>query len=266
MSRQRDGLPRLNIPTPLHLQQPQAYDRGGLYSPALPTSLAHGFHPAMPIPGALQTPMLQTPMQQHFVVQTPQAPFRPTHRSGAASVAHLAAAGIHQPNTFPITPLGGHFPRPSMGGMMGGQGPPSGHPFPGRNRRQLSIGGPPKAVLGGPARKTSPLPPTTEAAATPPVPAIKPKKVIVNLPKETVKGEDGHEDTRASWARNPLPVAGASSWVDSGIELASRIPYPPDSWRYQVPDTIDVFLPGKVRLLAVSAYFLTRVCSVLGKQ
>ena len=43
--------------------------------------------------------------------------------------------------------LPGHFPRPPLALAQ--------PPFLGRTRRQLSIGGPPKTVLGGPARKLS---------------------------------------------------------------------------------------------------------------
>ncbi|KAF9457468.1 hypothetical protein BDZ94DRAFT_1227839 [Collybia nuda] len=239
MARHREPLPRLNINPTLNMQQPMGMNYGGgqpMFSPALPTSLQQGFHPPYPMNGAMQTPM-----QSNFFPQPPSAPGRPTHHQGHASVAHLAAAGIHPPNGFPMTPLGGHFPRPSM---MGISGHPSGNPFPNRNRRQLSIGGPPKAVLGGPARKHSPLPP---AAANTPPPAApqKVKRTNVKLPKETVLEDNGRLSSRPSWARTPLAP---SEWVDREIlpvDTTSAESFPPDDWRKHIPNTLDVFLPGK---------------------
>ncbi|KAK0506525.1 hypothetical protein EDD18DRAFT_1123768 [Armillaria luteobubalina] len=206
-----------------------------MYSPALPTSIQQSFHPPLP---------MQTPMQ-NFFPQVPFGPGRPTHRAGQASVAQLAAAGIHPPSGYPMTPMGGHFSRPSM--SM--NGPPGGHPFPGRNRRQLSIGGPPKAVLGGPNRKVSPIPPAAVAASgssTPPSSQTKPKKIVVNLPKEDITGDNGQVVGRVSWARNPLsdpvilPLPDVVAVDTYSIEI-----YPSNDWRYDIPPTIDVFLPGK---------------------
>ncbi|RDB29315.1 hypothetical protein Hypma_015013 [Hypsizygus marmoreus] len=234
MARHREPLPRLNLNPALNMPQPGINFGPGqpMFSPALPTS---GFHPHFPMNNSMQTPM-----QPFFNPQPPPAPGRPTHHQGRASIAHLAAAGIHPPNGFPITPMGGHFPRASMIGLPG---QPAGPPFPNRNRRQLSIGGPPKAVLGGPARKLSPLPP---AALNTPSPAPqKVKKMNVNLPKETVLGEDGQPATRPSWARTTLD---GFVFVDQEIppvELTSGESYPPDEWRNHVPNTLDVFLPGK---------------------
>ncbi|KAK0465644.1 hypothetical protein IW261DRAFT_1686469 [Armillaria novae-zelandiae] len=225
MARHRDALPRLNIPASLNMQQPMQT----MYSPALPTSIQQSFHPPLP---------MQTPMQ-NFFPQIPFVPGRPTHHAGQASIAQLAAAGIHPPSGYPMTPMGGHFSRPSM--SM--NGPPGGHPFPGRNRRQLSIGGPPKAVLGGPNRKVSPIPPAAVAASgssTPPASQTKPKKIVVNLPKEDITGDDGQVVGRASWARNPLsdpvilPLPDVAAVDTYSIEI-----YPSNDWRYDIPPTID---------------------------
>ena len=240
MARPREQLPRLNIPQNLGMQQPVGGQ--GVFSPALPTSLQQGFHPPYPMHSSLQTPM-----QAFFIPQAPSAPGRPTHQSNA-SVAQLTAAGIHPLNAF--TPVTGHFPRPSV---MLGPPPPfvgqqlSGHPFPNRNRRQPSIGGPPKAVLGGPSRKLSPLPTVAVVPrASSPIPQ-KVKKVIVNFPKETVPGEDGQPPTRPSWAR--FPLINNFIYHDQDIppvDLQTKELFPPDSWRFEMPDTVDVFLPGKV--------------------
>ncbi|KAG7450750.1 uncharacterized protein BT62DRAFT_1045593 [Guyanagaster necrorhizus] len=234
MARHRDALPRLNIPASLNMQQPMQT----MYSPALPTSIQQSFHPPLP---------MQTPMQ-NFFPQVPSAPGRPAHHAGQASVAQLAAAGIHPPSGYPMTPMGGHFSRPSM--MM--NGPPGGHPFPGRNRRQLSIGGPPKAVLGGPNRKLSPIPPaavTATGSSTSPAPQVKPKKIVVNLPKEDITGDNGQTVCRASWARNPLDDPVILPLPDvAPVETYSIKIYPSDDWRFDIPPTIDVFLPGKMAI------------------
>ncbi|KAF9451764.1 hypothetical protein P691DRAFT_756971 [Macrolepiota fuliginosa MF-IS2] len=228
---QRDHLPRLNIPPSLNAQQP--IGGPGMFSPALPTALQHGFHPPFPIPNAMQTPM-----QPFFNPPPPPAPNRPTHHQGSASVAHLAAAGIHPPNGFPMTPIGGHFSRPSL--MLA---PGQLAPFPHRNRRQPSIGGPPKAVLGGPARKLSPIPP---GASISPQPPAKGRKVTVNLPKETVPSEGEEPPTRPSWARTPIPTRpDEEEQKTESPELITRESYPPDAWRHMTPEVVDVFLPGK---------------------
>ncbi|KAL0578529.1 hypothetical protein V5O48_003472 [Marasmius crinis-equi] len=230
MARQRDVLPRLNIPATLNMQQPRGQP---LFSPALPTSLQHSFHPPMPNMSNMQTPM------QSFFNPPPGAPARPTHAS-QATISQLAAAGIHPPNGFPITPLAGHFSRPSM--ALPGHGQHQGPP-PHRNRRQLSIGGPPKAVLGGPARKTSPLPPPSVS----PAPPVKTKKMTVNLPKETIPAqEDGQPPTRPPWARSLLdaPPLPPEEPVPP-VELITAEAYPPDQWRQSIPSSVDVFLPGK---------------------
>lgn len=127
--------------------------------------------------------------------------------------------------------------------MMGSvPGPSSTHLFPNRNRRQLSIGGPPKAVLGGPARKLSPLPPVASAVAPQKV-----KKVNVKLPKETIPvDQEGQPLTREPWARNLLDGFEYREQEAVPVKLTSAEVYPPDEWRFHIPDTLDVFLPGKV--------------------
>ena len=223
MANRREPL-RLNInmqQQPIPVQQ--------LYPPVL---LQQGFHPSYPMPSALHTPM-----QAFFNSQVPPAPARPTHHAHQASI-QLAAVGIHPPNL--VTPISTHFPRPSM--ILGSTGQPPSHPFPNRNRRQLSIGGPPKAVLGGPARKLSPLP-STSATNDP----EKSQKANVNLPKETVPGEDGEPATRSSWARSPLD--NPFQYQDHPAippELTTVEVFPPDTYRLDFPNSIDVYLPGRV--------------------
>ena len=240
MANRRESLPRLNISMQ---QQPMPVQQ--LYPPAL----QQGFHPSYPMSSALHTPM-----QAFFNPQVPPAPARPTHHAHQASV-QLAAAGIHPPNL--TTPLSSHFPRPSM--ILGSTGHPPSHPYPNRNRRQLSIGGPPKAVLGGPARKLSPLPSTlapNDPTSTTSFSPKKPKKVNVNLPKETVLGADGEPATRSSWARSLLD--NSFQYQDHPAippEVTTVEIFPPDTYRLEVPNSIDVYLPGKVcTLISLQLY------------
>lgn len=267
MSKRRDPLPRLNVNPSLSFQQPMGGPGQALYSPALPTSLQQSFHPSFPMNNPLQTPM-----QGFFSQQIPGAPARPGHHHQAS--IQLAAAGIHPPSF--VTPVSGHFPRPSMALGPGGIPlAPSHHPFPNRNRRQLSIGGPPKAVLGGPARKLSPLPgtssPAIPAAATPAPAPVKTKKVVVNLPKETVLGEGDEAATRQPWARTPMNEFVLDTVTVVPVEISTAEEYPSEAERHGLPNSIDVYLPGKVSKLylsllpvGINSHYVSTLCSLLG--
>jgi hypothetical protein len=118
-------------------------------------------------------------------------------------------------------------------------------PFVPRSKRapSISIGGPPKAVLGGPQRKVSPMP---VVAAPAPAPVVKQKKIVVNIPKETVQ-EGDEKGTRPSWARTPLLLSEVPKYGEiPPPEVLSGESFPPDAWRNSIPPTVDVFLPGKV--------------------
>ncbi|KAG0703038.1 hypothetical protein DFH29DRAFT_998824 [Suillus ampliporus] len=248
----RQPPPRLSIPPMLAMQQP--FDgRQPMFSPALPTALQHSFHPP---PYLMNGPPLQTPMQSFFPHQPPPAPARPTYaqHKGHASMAHFP--GYPPPSAIPMTPLGSAFP-PQMV-------PPFGQPFIPRNRRapSVSIGGPPKAPLGGPGRKHSPLPPPQAA----PTPAPKGKKVVVNLPVETIPGDVGEPPTRPPWARTPAAAANSEELEVIAPEIDSAELYPPDSWRRDIPDTVDVFLPGKVAWDAIKQRVIEEKLERLGVE
>jgi len=151
-----------------------------------------------------------------------------------------------------------------MAGFPGAMPAPH-NPFPNRNRRQLSIGGPPKAILGGPQRKLSPNPipsvpsagvsgsttPSGAPANPQPAAAVKVKKVMVNLPKETIPSEEeGVAATKAVFARIPLKpeeiVEDTDVWYP---ELTTCEEFPSEQFRHHIPSTVDVFLPGKVRVI-----------------
>jgi hypothetical protein len=233
MSRHRQQLAMLSIPS--------GPSQGPVYSPVVQTAVHQGFPPPFPQPS-----LLHTPIQPSFFPAPPSAPprpLRPGHRS-QASVA-LAAAGIHPPPGVPATPLAqSQFPPAAFG-------PPQFVPFQPRSRRQPSIstGGPPKAQLGGVGKNYRPPSPTTAVVANATAAQNqKVKKTIVNLPKESVPGVDGEPPTRTSFARTPIPLHIVPPQPSpSSPNVASALIYPPDSSRVTLPDTIDVFLPGKVR-------------------
>ncbi|KAI0770961.1 hypothetical protein BD413DRAFT_554018 [Trametes elegans] len=246
VSQHRQQPSRLFIPPSLNAQQPMSFgDNAPLFSPALPTSIQQGMHPPFGFGG--QGNPLQTPMQPGFFPPQPNAPGRPPMHRSHPSVMQLAAAGILPPPGMPMTPLTplgqNGFPPQVVPGLA-----PYAHPFVPRSKRSssMSVGGPPKAVLGGPQRKVSPLPPS--AAATPAAPpAPKPKKVIVSFPRETISGEGDEQPKRALFARTPLPPSEVPVQPDIKPPETTTVElYPSDSWRYHLPPTVDVFLPGKV--------------------
>ncbi|OJA16781.1 hypothetical protein AZE42_03298 [Rhizopogon vesiculosus] len=251
-SQGRQALPRLAIPPMLTMQQP--FDgRQPMFSPGLPTTLQQSFHPA---PYFMNGPPLQTPMQSFFPHQPPPAPGRPTYvqHKGHASIAHFP--GYPPPSAIPMTPLGSAFPPQIV--------PPFGQPFIPRSRRapSVSIGGPPKAPLGGPGRKHSPLPPPQVTST----PAPKGKKVVVNIPVETISDDVGESPTRPPWARTPVPLANSEEPTVVPPEIYSAEPYPPDSWRQNVPDTVDVFLPGKIAWDAIKQKVIEEKLEQLGVE
>ena len=234
-------LSRLQIPPPLGQQQPFIYgDNAPMFSPSLPTAINVGAHSGFHVPNGPMHP-LQTPMQANFFPRPiPNAPARPSMHRPHPSIVQLAAAGILPPAGMPMTPLGQvGFPQPMM--------PP---PFIPKSKRTRSIstGGPPKAVLGGPQRKAAPVP-AAAAPSTPAAPVTKPKRIVVNLPKETIQeGED--KGKSEPWARTPVPTSEIPPQpIHRPAELTTVEAYPPDAWRHAIPATIDVFLPGKVTRL-----------------
>jgi len=234
------------IPPNLGSQQP---GQTAMFSPSLPTSIQQGFHPPFvgPIPGNLMTPT-----QVNFMPMPMPTAGRPINHRARASIAQLAAAGIPPPMGVPLTPLlPGPFPQGVPPMLM------STPQFQPRSRRapSVSTGGPPKAVLGGPGAKNRV---TTETVPTPVItaPPQKTKKVVINIPQETipVEGDEGTRDDkdiprREIWARIPLLPSEIPEISDPAPpEIISAEMFPPEEWSTQFPPTVDVFLPGKVRV------------------
>lgn len=238
------------IPPNLSSQQP---GQAAMFSPSLPTAIQQGFNPPYvgPIPGNVMTPL-----QANFMPMPMPTAGRPINHRARASIAQLAAAGILPPMGVPLTPLlPGQFPQ----GV-----PPMLMPTPQfqpRSRRapSVSTGGPPKAVLGGPGARSRV---TTDVAPTPTstAPPQKSKKATVNIPQETIPVEgdgdipiDGELPRREVWARVPLRPSEVPEIIDPiPPETISMELFPPEGRRTDIPPTLEVFLPGKVRVILPS--------------
>jgi len=236
------------IPPNLSLQQP---GQTVIFSPSLPTSIQQGFHPPFigHIPGNGMTPV-----QAEFIPIPMPTAGRPINHRARASIAQLAAAGVPPPIGVPLTPfLAGQFPQGIPPMLM------SAPQFQPRSRRapSVSTGGPPKAVLGGPGAKNRVTTETVPTPVTTIAPPPKSKKVVVNIPRETIPVEgDGEEPgdealpRRENWARVPRRPSEVPEIVDSAPpEVISAESFPPEIWRTQLPPTVDVFLPRKVDLI-----------------
>ena len=222
----------------LNAQLANTVDPRSIYSPALPTANQGGFPHPFPLNSAFP---LQTPIQTSFFPHPTNVPTRPQHAGhrAHASMAQLASAGIQPP--VPMTPLGqGTFPHQAMhSGQVGVS-----QPFVPKSRRTPSmLGGPPKAPLGGPGKKVvTPIP----AAALAVQEKLKAKKVIVKLP---VESDINNEDGKSLWTRVPIPSSSLEVPKEvSPPETNSANIFPDDSFAKLLPPTVDVFLPGKVRI------------------
>ena len=121
-----------------------------------------------------------------------------------------------------------------------------------RRTSSMSTGGPPKAPLGGPNRKHSPIPIASTAVPSG-VPAAteksKAKKVILKLPLEmAVQGGSADNEIiiYSLWSRQPLPHADAPAMGGVKPPDATSMEMHPIEQSNTLPATIDVFLPGKV--------------------
>ncbi|KAG9011719.1 hypothetical protein FRB90_007119, partial [Tulasnella sp. 427] len=112
-------------------------------------------------------------------------------------------------NGFPVPPTpGGSQPQ------FPNQQPPHQPHFRQRRQQSISIGGPPRAALGGPQRKATTPTPAPSALVV----DGKMRKIVVRLPKETVEDEQPAEEdpegnpvasssrSRPAWARYPIPL------------------------------------------------------------
>jgi hypothetical protein len=215
-------------------------------------SLPPGVQAFGPVPGT--PPAFYPGPHQHQI----PPPHMNMHRS-RPSLALMNGPSV------PATPLNQAAFMPHMAPMGGLNSPQPGasfQPGPGyfpRSRRNpsTSTGGPPKAALGGPARKQSLLPAViatnaTEPVATPVDTKVKGKKASVKLPVESYfdEAEGSTERQYHPWARKPLPSASIPLFDDLPPPEITSIEINVEPWsKYQLPDTVEVFLPGKVQLL-----------------
>ncbi|OCB89245.1 hypothetical protein A7U60_g3612 [Sanghuangporus baumii] len=231
---------RLFIPPMLNSQLANSVDTRTMFSPALQTAhqpgfpplpSAHPFNPGFP---------LQTPVQPSFF--PPNAPPRQIGHGHRPSIAHVPSMGMQPP--IPMTPFGSQFPPQMLHG--GGQPNPSAQPFVPKSRRTPSmIGGPPKAPLGGPNRKVSPLPPSSQVAAI--AEKVKARKIPVKIPVESERDEEDVDGSKRSlWSRKPISPSDLETPADlDPPEIFTAVSYPDDEYRKHLPPTVDVFLPSR---------------------
>ena len=274
---QRGQTLRINVPQSL------AQQSGGqpLFSPALPSALQTQFKPSMshglPHPLSLSNNMntMQTPIQSQFFPQP--VPFIPGHhqRNSIVGVHNLNPQfALQGPNplpalaaTIPLTPgfnagfqqhqMPPHLVNAPSAGAQGGHGRSGSMSLPfNRNRRQgsVSLGGPPKATLGGPMNKHT-APPMTNPASSAAIleKTLKGKKLVVKVPNERPE-EDG---SVPQFARFPVPISELPHFEEPpAVDTATAALYPDEKSRGELPRTIEVFLPGKVscrnQLIALS--------------
>ena len=209
-------------------------------------------HQGSPVSSALFTPSLPTALQQSYNIATPlntsfgsQLPPHPhprhgMHRNHPSLMFPGPAAGIAPPSGMPITPSG--MPSHMMFGTQSFQ-------RGSRRTSSISTGGPPKALLGGPQRKHSPMPAVVPAN---PLNALvtKLKKVVVKLPAERLQllseGTEATEMVYSLWSRKPLPHTQAPRMDHVDFPEAMSMDTHPIEQSSALPATIDVFLPGKV--------------------
>ncbi|KAG8732948.1 hypothetical protein FRC11_009825 [Ceratobasidium sp. 423] len=214
--------------------------------PELSISISPGYfsEQALFTPGPTTAQVGQAAFMANNFPQGPQTAYLlntpgPTQSTFLAQQQQNRPGGMHRHHAsiamgMPLTPGGGMFQQqqqphfaampPANPPQMGGLGVP---PFVPRSRRTISIGGPPKAVLGGPNRKTSPLPPTPAGENAPGLPDVKKKKCTVKLPVESDQDLDGDaEDDEASarrtkslWSRTPIPLSEFPPEVILGDQL-----------------------------------------------
>lgn len=239
---------RLHITPFMNSQVANSVDARTMFSPALHTASQSNFPVGIPLNNALSMP---TPMQTNFF-SSPNAPSRPLNAGHRAhgSLAHLPGGLMGGPSAIvPMTPLGQtHF----LGGPGQAAGfSPNPQPFVPKSRRTpSSIGGPPKAPLGGPggpARKVSPLP---SSAVLTIQEKLKARKVVVKLPVESTCEAESSENTssKSLWSRSPVPSSEIE--IQETVfppEITSVEIYPDIAFTHMLPPTVDVFLPGKVR-------------------
>ena len=195
------------MPPPLDTGAPAVHDSSVVYGSQTPTS----FHPVMAsqvfnVPG-LQNggiPPQSRVLPPHLNLHRPRPSFVP------ANIPLPPTPGGAVPPNFPV-------PGPPFGQLPGvvPQGNASGRPFHPRRSASISIGGPPKAVLGGPRKPDPPLGNEGEGvtgASSAAGPSQvndsgkpKSKKYIVKLPVETASIEGvGSTPSRSPWARYPI--------------------------------------------------------------
>ncbi|CAE6399787.1 unnamed protein product [Rhizoctonia solani] len=248
----RHHLSRLHVPQSISIS-PGYFSEQALFTPGPQTAqVAQAAFMANNFPQGPQSAFLINtpgPAQSTFLAQQQQprpAPMHRHHASIAMGMPLTPGGGVFQQQQQPhFAAMGGPNPQPPIGGL----GLP---PFVPRSRRTISIGGPPKAVLGGPNRKTSPLPPTPAGESAPGLPDVKKKKCTVKLPLEAdeeLEDEESTRRTKSLWSREPVPPSQLPPQVvfDDELEIMTVEPHPEHVKQKEIGLTTAVFLPSKVQ-------------------
>ncbi|CAE6430986.1 unnamed protein product [Rhizoctonia solani] len=248
----RHHLSRLHVPQSLSIS-PGYFSEQALFTPGPNTAqIGQAAFMANNFPQGPQTAFLLNtpgPAQSTFLAQQQQPRMHRHHASIAMGMPLTPGGGLFQQQQQPhFGPMPAANPPP-----MGGLGLP---PFVPRSRRTISIGGPPKAVLGGPNRKTSPLPPTPAGENAPGLPDVKKKKCTVKVPfeadqelEEAEQADGSNKRTKSLWSRNPVPASQLPPEliIDDELEISTAEPHPEHVKQSKIAPTAAVFLPSKVQ-------------------
>lgn len=212
---------------------------------AAPANLQHSLHspnPNFQLPSLhIQKPSMQTPFTNAFQPPHPTTPsYRPRHRTNS-SIAQFALT-----SPSPFQPSLSPFPQATVT-----------PPFV-RNRRtaSISLGGPPKALLGGPQRKPSPLAghdlSEQRGGGEPLQPYSQPlkKKIVVNLPDEQAPTLfEGRAYHSPPWARHPWPERSfpASAIEFSSVDVSTREIFVGEILDLEQSVQYQIILPSQVR-------------------
>lgn len=139
----------------------------------------------------------------------------------------------------------------SSAGILNGPSVP-GYNKINKRTASISIGGPPKAPLGGPARKVTPVVPTPSQADN-----AKIKKIIVKLPVEQRKEDDDDETVYSLWSRQPLDnlIICEEAVIPANVQTIEPYSFN-ENLPGILPEIIDVYLPGKVLLQVLRSEFI----------
>lgn len=242
--------PRLFIPSANFNATPT----GPQSQPPLRSAVQNNFHlPSLHV----QQPSMQASFSGQFIPPPPHTPsFRGKHRQNA-SVAQFA---LNSPAPFQQSNF-----QPSLSPFPQSPGPSSF--MKSRRTASISLGGPPKALLGGPQRRPSPLigQEVKEQGISADsqqhfAQAYRKKKIVVNLPEESAPTIfEGKAYQSPPWARRPEPLQPNLAHIrNSGfLGITSRVIYTGEESNLDNFSSFEISLPSQVKFLQYEFHYLT---------